>query len=126
MLNVRKLGDGEGGIGCHRAVLVREAPGVLAAGPQTADIVVLQFKEIEGKNRWCRRRDPFSVGAARHVRIQAPVVVCHDYAVAGDSAVELQRVHAELQREGERRQGVLGKVPARAAVALDVHPRIRG
>ena len=52
-------------------------------------------------------------------------MVHHHYAVARDADVELQRVHAELQREGERRQGVLGKVPARAAVSLDVHPRLK-
>ena len=68
--------------------------------------------------------DPFAIRAARDGRVEAAVVVHHHDAVPRHADVELERGDAELQRELEGGQRVLGQVAARAAVALHVHQRI--
>jgi hypothetical protein len=101
-------------------LLPREAPRVLRARPDAADVVALQLVEVELADERRGRGDPTAVRAARHVGIEPPVVVDHDYAVAAHADVELEGAHAELERAREAGQRVLRGVAARAAVALEV------
>jgi len=43
-----------------------------------------------------------------------------DDPVLGEARVELERRHADLERARERRERVLGREPARAAMPLEV------
>jgi hypothetical protein len=48
-------------------------------------------------------------------------IVTHDHdSIGGDGAVELERAHAELERELETRQRVLRPQPTRAAMSLQI------
>jgi hypothetical protein len=60
------------------------------------------------------------VGRAREVGIEPAVVVDHHHAVAAHADVELEGRDAECERALESGQRVLGRVAARAAVALDI------
>jgi hypothetical protein len=50
-------------------------------------------------------------------------VAHHQHAVARHADVEFERVHADAQRRGEAALRVLGGMPARAAVALQIEGR---
>ena len=106
-------------------ILIREPLRNVAARRRATDIEPGQRGQVQRVEERSRRREPLSRRVAGAVRIERPVVVDDGHPVPRYAEVELQHVDADLDGALERRDGVLGKQPAGAAVTLDLH-RVRG
>ena len=87
---------------------------------QPPDVVAGQLREGQRPDRRPDLAQELAVRTARGVRVEPRVVMDDEDAVAGHAEVELERRNADREclREGGKR--VLGREPARAAMALQV------
>jgi hypothetical protein len=99
---------------------MRKAARIVRARPDAPDVVARELLEAQAADERPGRRDPCAVRAARDIRVERAVVVDHHHAVARDADIELERRDAHRGRPLEAGERVLGRVAARAAVALEV------
>ena len=91
-----------------------------ALGRRIAVIGELHAAVRLGVDQHAGVEQPLAVGTARDQGIERGIVD-HDHdAVPGHAGVQLEGIHPHGERPGEGRQGVLGREPPRAPVALQV------
>ena len=99
--------------------LVGKSGGIVAAGADLADIVVLDLRQRQF-HVGDAGADVLAVRAAGEIRIEPALVRHDDDPVLRDAHVELERVDAHRQGVGEGGQGVLRPQRASTAVRLEV------
>jgi len=102
-------------------LLLRELRGIAATRPDASDIQALHLRPVHvvdvPRRPWFQ---PASLIIAGDVRVERPVVVQHQHAVTGDRDVGLERGRPLGKGQLEGSLSVLGPVPARTSMTLQV------